>query len=199
MKSARITGRLVNLRAVRTIVNYDSTAEIDNANELLKELERAAFSARGDEFARFVAEAVLTLGLYGHLRVKGVRCPHALPPAEAVASRAHVLSDRAGQVAQAPRLAPPLEPHEVAVEAPRRDPAEPREEGLEGGVHRVDQVERRRRAAGGEAQVRGGAHLAQRAQPFCRSVETTAPSTAQPAIARRASPTPSLLFCFNLM
>lgn len=105
--------------------------------------------------------AVLTLNLYGHLRVEGVRLRHALPPGEPVARRRHVLADRARQVAQPPRLALPLEPHQVAVEPPGRDAPEPREEGLERGVDRVDEVERRARAARGEPEVRRGAHLAQ--------------------------------------
>lgn len=39
-----------------TNLDYHDEAEIDNANELLKELGKAAFSSGGNNFARFVAE-----------------------------------------------------------------------------------------------------------------------------------------------
>ena len=39
-----------------TNLDYHDEAEIDNANELLKELGKVAFSSGGDAFARFVAE-----------------------------------------------------------------------------------------------------------------------------------------------
>ncbi len=83
---------------------------------------------------------MLTPNLYRHLGMEGIRLRHALPPGEAVPRRGHVLPDRAGQVAQSPRLALPLEPHEVAVQPPGRDAPEPREERLERGVDRVDEV-----------------------------------------------------------
>ena len=39
-----------------TNLDYHDEVEIDNANELLKELGKVAFSSGGDAFARFVAE-----------------------------------------------------------------------------------------------------------------------------------------------